>query len=120
MAATDVCVRRREKLMRLPAIFALGLLVLLFGCAGQGVYMMWNQHSQQRVECRKSDDSGASDLPAGYDRAMPYSCIAACARAGFEGGDPSLEGSLATTDLGSLSRLGDSDIPFLCREAEEP
>ena len=106
--------------MRLRATWILGLLVLLSGCAGQDVYMMWNQYSQQRVECGKSDDSGASDLPAGYDRALPYSCIATCARAGFEGDDPSLEHSLATADLGSLSSIGDSDIPFLCRSAEEP
>ncbi len=99
--------------------FALGLMAALVGCAGQGTYMMWNQDTEQRVECRKSAGAGSAEPPPGYDRSLPLSCIAACIHAGFEGSDPALERRLAAADLGSLSRLGDSDIPFLCRGAGE-
>ncbi len=92
-------------------------MVALAGCAGQGTYMMWNQDTEQRVECRKS--AGAGEPQPGYDRSLPLSCIAACLHAGFAGDDPALERRLAAADLGSLSRLGDSEIPFLCRGAGE-
>jgi hypothetical protein len=90
------------------------LLPLVWGCAGNPVYTMWNPDTLQRVDCRKSEAFGASDAPARYRRSMPYSCIAACEQAGFAGSDPALERSLAVADPGGLSRLPDSDIPPLC------
>ena len=93
----------------------LALLPLLWGCTDGGVYAMWNPDTLQRVDCRKSEGIGASDAPAGYRRSLPYSCIAACERAGFAGRDHALEHSLAVADLRSLDRLPDSEVPALCR-----
>ena len=102
--------------MRLhPTLLPILLLPLVWGCSETPVYSMWNPATLQQVDCRKSEAFGASDAPAGYRRAMPYSCIAACEQAGFAGRNRALERSLAGADPGGLSRLGDSDIPPLCR-----
>jgi hypothetical protein len=94
------------------------LLPLLWGCADSGGYAMWNSDTLQQVDCRKSEAFGASDAPDGYRRSLPYSCIAACEWAGFAGRDRALERALAVTDLRSLDRLSDSEVPPLCRLSE--
>lgn len=103
------------RLMPLRAALLVAFLPLVAGCAARDVYTMWNPDTLQQVECRKSEAFGASDAPAGYRRSLPYSCIAACAQAGFAGRDRALERSLAVTDLRSLDRLPDSEVPSLCR-----
>jgi hypothetical protein len=102
--------------MRLRPAGLFVLLATLPGCAEQGVYMMWNPYDQQRVECDKNEGSHVADgRSPGLDRLIPYTCIAACLQAGFEGNDPSLEREIAHKNFTMLMRLADSEVPPLCR-----